>query len=786
MRFGKRTIALDQIPIGSLLAVAFAMAIWAIPEARHVEDELARRVEFNVRESVGKSPKIDERIKIFAYDDAAAAMDYSQESISLQDWALAIKSLAANNPDRIVFDKMFTFPSRTEAENVFFTKTVKETGVDVFAAMFPTQHDIAGRPSLAREKSCFPSGSKVPWKNLLSPNWRFFGPDKQLEQAFTGLGHIQISDQSRYPLGYFKTNGECLPFLAAVATQNYRFEEDGIIIGTQKITADPNGEMQPNLTKRENYYKRTYSLKSVFALARGESPVPVVKPGDTVIVLPAMYTGNTDFKRTPLGNIEGGFFHVANLNSFLTGQWLSTVGYGSRAPFLILLSAILSAILSRTLSTGRCIFATLALVGLVSATSVALFIQKGLMTFWLLPVSTLLIGTMAEIIFKSMTMEGRARKVRAALEGLVPRHVLQTLQKNQNSLEFKPQKIHVSILFLDVEGFSVHFEGVDPNIVFTNLQKQLSRLGSIVHEHGGIIDKTLGDGLLAFFGHSYDPALPPSSEPHALQALKCAAAIQKEWALRMSQKQEEPLPLSDSAPLHPLPLRIGINSGDVFLGNLGSGDRVDITIVGDAVNFAKRLEDAANAFRIMVGPSVMKIIEKHNEDNSTRVENMSFRKVLLQIKHHSELFEAWEGDPFVNEGAILREALNTIRGQKQRKNSRIPWNNPSPMEVLINGTIKGLLVDFSDSGFCIETHEYFARKVQASIELASNQPNIQNQLRMSDVGTVLAEVRWGSPSNQKTKHGFRILNLNTEQRERLYKLLVSNVIPLKNDANSAL
>jgi class 3 adenylate cyclase len=773
MLFKKRTITYEQVPVGSLLVAVLALAVWAIPSARHVEDELARRIEFNVREGLGKSPTLDERIKIFAYDDAAAAAEYSQESISLQDWALTIKSIAANKPERIVFDKIFTFPGHDDAENAFFTKTVTETGVNVFAAMFSVQHDIAGRPTLAREKTCYSSGDAVPWKNLVSSNWRFFGPDKQLERAFTDIGHIQISEQSRYPLGFFKNNGQCVPFLAAVATQNYRFEGNGIIIGNQRITPDANGEMQPNLTRRENYYKRTFSLKPVFALARANAPVPVVKPGDTVIVLPAMYTGNTDFKRTPLGNIEGGFFHVANMNSFLTGQWLSSVGYGAAAPLLVFLAALLSAIFCKLLSSGKAIVVTTGTALLVTTVALSLFIQKGLMLFWLLPVVTLLLATGTELVLQSIAVERRAAKVRAALEGLVPRHVLKTLQKNHNSLEFKPQKIHVSIMFLDVEGFSVHFEGVDPNIVFTNLQKQLSRLGSIVHEHGGIIDKTLGDGLLAFFGHSYDPSLSSTQESHALQALKCAAAIQKEWALRMARNPETSQPLSLSTDILPLPLRIGINSGEVFLGNLGSGDRVDITIVGDAVNFAKRLEDSANAFRIMVGPATMKAIEKNNSEKLLKVKNISFRKVLLQIKHHSELFEAWEGEPFHNETTLLREALANARGQKHRKHARIPWRFQEPMEVLINGTIQGRLVDFSDTGFCIETKEYFARKVQASIELACNIPSLQAELRSNDVGTLLAEVRWGAPSEQNTKHGFRILNLNSEQRERLHKILFS-------------
>ncbi len=779
-KFGAHSIPWDKVPWGSIpwgsVAIfVFAASLWIIPSARHIEDELARRVEFHLREVFDKHPRLDERIKVFAFDDASAAAEYSQESVSLHDWALVIQSLAGNKPERIIFDKMFSFPDKDEKENRFFVETVQKTGVDVFAASFPIEKEIHERPALDLSVSCYPSKHDIPWKNLVSDSWKFYGSAKEITPAFANTGHIRVTDHSRYPIAFFRSDGSCSPFLAAVASKSYSFGKDFIDINGTNVFPDFEGNIQPNITYPKNYYAKTFSLKSVFALGRSGEAVPVIQPGDTVIVLPAMYTGNVDFRATPLGVMESGFFHVANMNSVLSGQWLRMRGYGRESPFILLIAAILGALYARYFSPIRASVIVSLNIFAVFIGAILLFVSRGNMVFWLLPIVTLAFSAIAETIIKYIVFEQRSRKVGMALEGLVPRHVLKSIMQNPKAMEFRPAKISISIMFIDVEGFSARFAGIDPDLVFASLQRQLSRLGEIVHAHGGIIDKTLGDGLLAFFGHSYDPSEPKSTTPHILQALDCAAAIQQEWALRMVQSPEVSRPLSVTTDIQAMPLRIGINSGDVYLGNLGAGKRVDVTIVGDAVNFAKRLEESANLFRIMIGGQAKEILSTAKANNPNHVKQVALRRVLLQIKHRVELVEAWEVDPFCNNPALLRQALDVARGQAERKNTRTEWLLTQDFEVTINGSGKGKLVDFSDSGICVETAEYYGRKVQVTIELATNIQGLQNQLRENDLATLLAEVRWGAPLTGKTKHGFRILNLSYEQRQKLHRTLMGTM-----------
>jgi class 3 adenylate cyclase len=765
--------------ISAIFAFAVAVVLFLIPASRRFEDELARRIEFNTREALGQSPSIDQRIKVFAYDDKTAASELSQENVALSDWALIIKSLAANRPDRIVFDKMFTFPDKDPTQNQLFVTAVKNTGVKVYAAAFATTTKLNERQELPIVENCLPEKDQPHWKNLVSDQWHFYGPATAIADAFAGLGHIVIDDQSRYPLAYATKNGSCMPFLTAAVSNDYSILPYGIRIGKKTIKADPDGGLQPNIVPRTNFYRKVYSLKTVIQIARKNEAVPVIQEGDTVIVLPSMYTGNTDFKTTPLGVMEGGFFHVANLNSMLSGNWLQFAGYDTLPALTLLLGAsLLGSLVIQTLSPAMAFIATLATLGLGFTLAIGSFLGAGIMAFWLLPLVTFLTAMLGGIIEKAASLEQHARKVSMALEGLVPQHVIKTLKKNPAALHLSPKKIHASIMFIDVEGFSVRFEGVDPDVIFSGLQKQLQRLGALVHEHGGIIDKTLGDGLLAFFGHSYDVSEPASELPHAIQALQCANAIQREWAERMTHNGKFDIADPKYAELIPMPLRIGINVGDVYLGNLGSGDRVDFTIVGDPVNFAKRLEDSANSFRVMIGASVKEQLERASTAEIFSSQGLSLRKCMLQIKHHSELIEAWECDPFANNFLLLRNALGVARGQVKRTTDRDLWILDTPLEIVLNGTQPGRLLDFSPHGLCIETSTYFARKVQVTIELAINDSEIHAILIQQGLATLLTEVRWGAEVNGKIRHGLRILNLAKTQRESLHQTLVSC---LKND-----
>ena len=186
----------------------------------------------------------------------------------------------------------------------------------------------------------------------------------------------------------------------------------------------------------------------------------------------------------------------------------------------------------------------------------------------------------------------RTARALSAFERYVPKSLVRQLI-SLGSESSRPAKREMSVLFLDLEGYTRYARGRSANEVSEYLGVVFSRIGPIIEECGGTIDKYTGDGLMAFWG------APLPDEHHARHAVDAALLI----AERLADFIEE----SHAG----CRLRIGIHSGDAVVGDLGYGERMNYTVVGDTVNTAKRTETAARGIApevpviIVVTPSVV-------------------------------------------------------------------------------------------------------------------------------------------------------------------------------------
>jgi adenylate cyclase len=205
-----------------------------------------------------------------------------------------------------------------------------------------------------------------------------------------------------------------------------------------------------------------------------------------------------------------------------------------------------------------------------------LFIHKGLWLTVVYPV-VLIVFVYAEVtLFRYMTEEKEKRFIRGAFGQYLSPKVIEQLMDDPEMLKLGGERKVLTAFFSDVAGFSSVSEKLEPEELVELLNDYLTEMSRIILKYEGTVDKYEGDAIIAFFG------APLSMEDHALKACLVSIEMQKRLQTLREKWKEEGMP--------ELFCRIGLNTGPMVVGNMGSKTRMDYTIMGDAVNLASRLE----------------------------------------------------------------------------------------------------------------------------------------------------------------------------------------------------
>jgi class 3 adenylate cyclase len=246
----------------------------------------------------------------------------------------------------------------------------------------------------------------------------------------------------------------------------------------------------------------------------------------------------------------------------------------------LVLSALLGAALSRSLT--RPVRALVAATGRVAEGDYGAEVQVA---------SHDEMGTLADA-FNDMTRGLLLReRYRSVLNKVVSQDVANELMKGD--VELGGENRLVSILFADIRGFTTHTEGMEPQQVIGLLNECMEHLSRAVDVEGGVVDKFIGDELMAVFG------APVAQDDHARRAVAAA--------LRMRDGMSAFNEARRARGEEPLGVGVGINSGVAVAGNMGSSNRLNYTVVGDAVNLASRLVGQAEAGQILVSGATRRL-----------------------------------------------------------------------------------------------------------------------------------------------------------------------------------
>jgi adenylate cyclase len=305
-----------------------------------------------------------------------------------------------------------------------------------------------------------------------------------------------------------------------------------------------------------------------------------------IVLVGSSAPGLNDLRSAPVGNVYPGVEIHANLISgMLDGRLKQMPPYVLGAEFTLLaLAGLIMALVLPLLNPLRATLVTLAVLLAVVGTNLAVWQHAGLV----LPLAS---GVLMVLLLFGLNMsygffvESRAKKQIAGRFGqYVPPELVDEMSRHPERFSMDGESREMSVLFSDVRGFTTISEGLDPKELSQLMNQFLTPLTQVIYRRRGTIDKYMGDCIMAFWGA---PLADDQHQRHAvlagLEMLATMDALQPQFRARGWPE------------LH---VGVGVNSGRMSVGNMGSEIRVAYTVMGDAVNSASRFEGLTKQYGV--------------------------------------------------------------------------------------------------------------------------------------------------------------------------------------------
>jgi adenylate cyclase len=312
-----------------------------------------------------------------------------------------------------------------------------------------------------------------------------------------------------------------------------------------------------------------------------------------IVLVGTTAPGLFDLRSTPVASVFPGVEIHANLIAGMLDQ-----GIKQKPPYvlgaeivLLLLTGVAMTLALPLLTPDRQALATVGALALVVASNIAIFHYENLvlpLASGLVMISVLFIFSMAYGFF----VEARGKRQITGLFGqYVPPELVDEMAKNPESFSMEPESREMTVLFSDVRGFTTISEGLEPKDLSSLMNEFLTPLTEVIYSHRGTIDKYMGDAIMAFWG------APLPAQDHARQGIKSALEMHRKLAELQPRFRERKWP--------EIRIGVGLNTGRMSVGNMGSKVRLAYTVMGDAVNLASRLESLTKEYgaAIIVGES---------------------------------------------------------------------------------------------------------------------------------------------------------------------------------------
>jgi adenylate cyclase len=378
----------------------------------------------------------------------------------------------------------------------------------------------------------------------------------------------------------------CAAFLAGTTETPLSAASNHLTLHGIKLPVDNAGRLILRYAGPSGTYTRFSAaaiLQSELRLREGGRPTidpRVLK--DSYVFFGFSAPGLLDFRPTPLSKMNPGVeIHATALDNLLAYNFL-----GEAPAWLVVLAVLLLTLLSgiAVVKSKRASFSVIVFTIALPLPVIAGFASYAA-GYWF-PIMASLLGVLTALvagIIVDYATEGRKKAYhKRAFRHYLGAEVIEQLISDPAKLQLGGEKRELTIFFSDIEKFSSFSERLDPPVLTALLNDFLSDMTDIILAEGGYLDKYIGDAIVAFWN------APLTQGDHAARACRAALRCQR----KLAERRQEFFERTGAT----IKMRVGIHTGPVTVGNMGSRERFNYTVLGDAANLASRLEGANKSF----------------------------------------------------------------------------------------------------------------------------------------------------------------------------------------------
>ncbi|MCK4846163.1 MAG: adenylate/guanylate cyclase domain-containing protein [Deltaproteobacteria bacterium] len=359
---------------------------------------------------------------------------------------------------------------------------------------------------------------------------------------------------------------------------------DSVAIGDKVIPLSESGAYTLNYYGPGSVTFTTYPAVDVI---KGRISPETFK--DKIIFVGATEIGIYDLRVTPIDPVYPGVeVHATIAGNVLQERFLIRDGTTAMLTVVLifLIPLMLGYILSRVHRTYVALFVFSILFAVIVLTVYISFSSFSLLLNLIYPLLALSLSYLITEAYRNIVVEKKSKFYRKAFSTYVPPELVSEIIKNPESLKIGGTKKVISVLFSDIRGFTTISERLTPEELVSLLNEYLSPMTEIVFKERGMLDKYIGDAIMAIYNAPLDlDEHPRRACSTALNMLKALPALNRKWA-----KRDYP----------ELKVGLGIHTGEAVVGNMGAALRFDYTAIGDTVNLAARLEGMTKLYGVKI------------------------------------------------------------------------------------------------------------------------------------------------------------------------------------------